>query len=211
MNLGDMRALTRRDLHDENSGNYRWTNDELDRHIARAVRDFSEAVPYEQKATKATTSGSRDISMATLSDRIMIEAVEYPADRFPRRYQRFALWADTLALLGDEVPDGSNAYIYYGKLHSLGASTSTIPAMYEDLVAAGAAGYAAVEWAIYAVNQVNIGGLRTPEQFLAWGRERLNYFRQELRRLGRRNQVRSRSLYRPYNPPVSRATDFGPG
>src|SRR3989338_168777 len=134
MNLTDMRTIVRRDLHDEDATNYRWTNNELDRHIAHAVRDFSEAVPYEQKATKATTSGSREVNITTITDRIMVEAVEYPVDKFPKRYQRFSLWADILTLLGDEVPDGSNTYIYYGKLHTLGASTSTIPAMYEDLI-----------------------------------------------------------------------------
>ena len=210
MNISDMRAIVRRDLHDENSSNYRWTNDEIDRHTAHAVRDFSEAVPYEQKTTKATTSGSRDVNISAITDRITVEAVEYPVDKFPRQYQRFSLWADTLTLLGDEVPDGSNAYIYYGKLHSLGTSTSTIPAMYEDLIADGAAGYAAVEWAIYAVNKVNTGGLPAPDGFLNWGRERLNYFRQELKRLGRRSQLRNRSLYRPYNSSVSKSTDFGP-
>ncbi|UCH43497.1 MAG: hypothetical protein JSW16_02845 [Dehalococcoidales bacterium] len=47
MNLTDMRTIVRRDLHDEDAENYRWSNDELDRHIAHAVRDFSEAVPHE--------------------------------------------------------------------------------------------------------------------------------------------------------------------
>jgi hypothetical protein len=209
MNLSEMRTVVRRDLHDEDAGNYRWTNDELDRHIAHAVKDFSEAIPYEQKATKATTSGSREIDISTIADRITVEAVEYPVDEFPNRYQRFSLWADTLTLLGDEVPDGSNAYIYYGKLHSLGES-STIPAMYEDLIAAGASGYAAMEWAIYAVNRINVGGVPTPEEFLAWGRGKLDYFKAELKRLGRRNRVRIRSLYSPYYPPVSKSTDYGP-
>ncbi len=209
MNLSDMRAIVRRDLHDEDAGNYRWTNDELDRHIAHAVKDFSEAIPYEQKAVKATTSGSRELDIATITDRIMVEAVEYPADEFPKRYQRFTLWADTLTLLGDEVPDGSNAYIYYGKLHTLGES-STIPAIYEDLIAAGAGGYAAVEWAVYAINRVNVGGTPTPGGFLAWGREKLNHFKTELKRLGRRNRVRTRSLYKPYYAPVSKSTDYGP-
>ena len=210
MNLSDMRAVVRRDLHDENSGSYRWTNDEIDRHIGHAVRDFSEAVPYQQKANKATTSGSREVNISTITDRIMVEAVEYPVDKFPRRYQRFSLWADILTLLGDEIPDGSNACIYYGKLHSLGSSTSTIPAMYEDLIAAGAAGYAAVEWAIYAVNRVNISGLPAPDGFLNWGRDRLSYFRQELKRTSWRNQLRTRSFYRSYTPPVSKSADFGP-
>ena len=210
MNLTDMRALVRRDLHDEDATNYRWANDELDGHIAHAVKDFSEAVPYEQRATKATTSGSREVDISTITDRIMVEAVEYPVDKFPRKYQRFSLWADNVILLGDEVPDGSNAYIYYGKLHTLDATSSTIPAMDEDLIAVGAGGYAVVEWAIYAVHRVSVGGTLTPGAFLTWGREKLNYFKQELKRLGRRNRVRVRSLYRPYYPMVSKSTDYGP-
>jgi len=210
MNLTEMRTIVRRDLHDEDAENYRWTNDELDRHITHAVKDFSEAIPCEQKAVKATTSGSREIDISTITDRIMVGAVEYPVDTFPKRYQRFSLWADTLTLLGDEVPDGSNAHIYYGKLHTLDASSSTIPAVYEDLIAAGAGGYAAVEWAVYAINRVNVGGTPTPGEFLAWGREKLDYFRRELNRLGRRNRVRIRSLYRPYYPVVSKSTDYGP-
>ncbi|MBC8477052.1 MAG: hypothetical protein H8D49_01780 [Dehalococcoidia bacterium] len=210
MNLGDMRTIVRRDLHDEDSGNYRWTNDELDRHIAHTVKDLSEAIPYEQKATKATTSASREIDISSITDRVMVQAVEYPVGQFPRRFQRFALWGDTVTLLGPEVPDGSNAYIYYGKLHTLDVSTSTIASPHDDLVAAGACGYAAVEWAVYAINRVNVGGTRTPEELLSWGRERLTFFRGELRRLGRRNRVRVRALYAPYYPPVSESTDYGP-
>jgi len=210
MNLTEMRSIVRRDLHDEDANNYRWTNDELDRHITHVVKEFSEAIPYEQKATKATTSGSREIDISSVTDRIMVEAVEYPVGRFPRKYQRFALWEDTITLLGDEIPEGSNAYIYYGKLHTLDGETSTMPARHEDLIAAGACGYAAVEWAVYAINRVNVGGIPAPGEFLNWGQEKLDYFRQELRRLGRRNRVRIRSLYKPYYPPVSKSTDYGP-
>ena len=210
MNLSDMRTIVRRDLKDEDAGNYRWTNDELDRHISHAVREFSEAIPLEQKATKATTSGSRALDISTLSDRVMVVAVEYPADKFPQRYQRYSLWGDTLTFLGDEVPDGSNAYIYYGKLHTLDVSTSTIPQQFEDLVATGAEGYAAVEWAAYATNRVNVGGGETADDFLRWGKEKLHFFRDELKRLGRRNRVRIGQLYRSCYPPVSKSTDYGP-
>jgi len=205
-----MRTLVRRDLHDEDANNYRWSNDELDRHIAHAVKDFSEYLPYEQKATKATTSGSRELDISSLTDRVMVQAAEYPVGNFPKRYQRFSLWGDTLTILGDEVPDGSNAYIYYGKLHTLDAESSTIPTRYEDLISAGAAGYAAVEWAAYAINRVNVGGSVTPREFLAWGEERLKYFRQELSRLGRKNRIRVRSLYQPYYSVASKSTDYGP-
>jgi hypothetical protein len=210
MNLSDMRAVVRRDLHDEDSGNYRWSNDELDRHIAHAVRDFSEAIPYEQKETLATTEGSREIDISAITNRIMVQAIEYPIDKFPQIYQRFSLWADTITLLGDEVPDGSNAYIYYGKLHTLDAESSTIPSHLEDLIATGACGYAAVEWAAFAINRVNVGGTITPGEFMDWGKEKLSYFRQELKRLSRRNRARISQLYKPAHPVASQTTDYGP-
>lgn len=196
MNLTEMRALVRRDLHDEDAANYRWTDDELERHIKHAVTEFSEAVPLEQKATIATTADSREIDISSLSDRIMIEAVEYPIDAWPRNYQRFAIWADTLTILGDDVPDGSNCYVYYGKLHTLDESTSTIPPKHEDLVAIGAEGYALVEWAAFAINQVNIGGTDTPRLFQIEGEQKLAQCRRELKRLGRMNKVRITRLYR---------------
>jgi len=210
MNLSGMRAIVRRDLHDEDAGGYRWTDDEIDRHIAHAVRDLSEAIPDEQKAAKATTAGVRGIDIGDITDRVMVEAVEYPVDQFPARYQRFAVWGNVLTLLGDEVPDGSNAHIYYGKLHRLDESTSTIPERLEDLVAVGAAGYAAIEWAQYATDRVNVGGTGTPAELLKWGQGRLAQFKEQLKKAGRTHRVRVRSLYRPYLSAVSKGTDYGP-
>ncbi len=205
-----MRTIVRRDLHDEDPANYRWTNDEIDRHIAHAVKDYSGAVPYEQKAVKATTAGSREIDIASLSDRINVEAVEYPAGAFPRRYQRFSLWGDTITLLGDEVPNGTNAFFYYGKLHTLNVSSSTIAARHEDLIVTGSCGYAAVAWAVYSVNRVNVAGNTVAAELSGWGREKLDFFHQELKTLSRKNRVRVRSLYRPFSVPVSKSTDYGP-
>lgn len=210
MNLADMRAIVRRDLHDEDSGSYRWTNDEIDRHILRAVKEYSQALPREQRATLSTTAGSREIGISSLSDRVTVQAVEYPVGGFPPLYQRFSVWGDTLTLLGRETPDGSNALVYYGSLHTLGASSSTIPAPHEDLVATGACGYAATAWAVYAINRVNTGGAGAAEGLLRWGKDRLDAFHRELKRLGRRNRVRVSTLYQPYAVPVSQTTDPGP-
>ena len=210
MNLADMRAILRRDLRDEDPADYRWSDDELDRHIAHAVGEFSEAIAREQKATLATVAGSREIDISSLADRTMHQVIEYPVDRFPKQYQRFSLWADTITLLGDAVPDGSNANIYYGKLHTLDATTSTIPTMFEDLIAGGAEGYAALEWAAFAINRVNVGGTMTAGEFLGWGKDKLGYFRKELRRLGRRNRARISQLYQPAYPAAAKTTDYGP-
>jgi hypothetical protein len=210
MNLEDMKAIVRRDLRDEDEDAYRWSDDEIERHIAHAVKDYSGAAPLEQTADIGTTAGSRTIDISELADRILVEAVEFPAGQFPPRYQRFALWGQALTLLGDEAPDGSEARVHYGSLHTLDAESSTIPAWHEDLVAAGACGYAAIEMAVYTMNRVNTGGAGTPDALSAWGKERLDYFRSELKRLGRQNTVRVRSLYRPYTAPVSKSTDGGP-
>jgi len=209
MDLADMRALVRRDLHDEDSENYRWTDDELDRHIAHAAKDYSGALPLEQKAAVTTIAGSREIDISSISDRVNVEAIEYPVGKFPPRYQRFALWGDIITLLGSEVPDGSDAYTYYGKLHTLDSQDSTIPVHHEDLVVTGACGYAAAEWAIYAINRVNTGGVMTPDELTKWGKDKLVFFRSELRRLGRNNRVRVRQLYASNSGPVSRSSDPG--
>ena len=196
MDLNMMRTIVRRDLRDEEPTNYRWSDDELDRHIAHALKDFSEALPFPAKAILPTTPGSRVIDISALTDRVMVEAVEYPVDNFPPYYQRFALWGHALTLFGDEVPDGANCNVYYGMLHTLDAEGSTIPTKHEDLIAIGAEGYAAVEWASYAINRVSVGGTGAPGEFLNWGNDKLKQFRNELKRLGRRNQVRIHQLYR---------------
>jgi hypothetical protein len=195
MDLSTMRTIVRRDLKDEDEENYRWSDDELDQHIAHAVKEFSEAMPLPTKATLPTTPDSRVIDISPLTERVMVEAVEYPLGQFPPSYRKFALWGHALTLFTDEVPDGSNCNVYYGILHTLDAEGSTIATKYEELIATGAEGYAAVEWASYAINRVSVGGTTTPKEFLAWGNERLKQFRKELKRLGRRNRVRIRHLY----------------
>lgn len=208
MNLTIMRGLVRRDLHDEDAQNYRWTDSELDRHIDTALRQFSRACPREEKAAIATTNGSRDISISGLTDMMTIVAVEYPINEFPRHFQQFSLYQTTITLLGSEVPDGGDCYVYYGKLHTLDSQSSTIPSQYEDLIAAGAAAYAGLEWAIYAVNRVNVGGEQASADFQRWSQGRHDYFQAELKKL--RSQIKARSLYKPLEPPHRKTTDWGP-
>jgi len=196
MNLSEMITLVRRDLKDEDAGNYRWSDDELTRHISRAVRELSERIPLSAKATLPTTSGSREVDISGLSDRVMVEAVEYPVDESLPKYQQFSIWGDTLTIISGNEPNGANCYVYYGTLHTLDANGSTIPAKHEDLVASGACGYAAIEWAAYAINRVNVGGTMTPKEFRLWGNERLRSFREGLKRLGRRQRVRTQQFFK---------------
>lgn len=209
--ISDIRSRVRTDLHDEDSQNYRWTDAELDRHIGRAVNELSLAAPLEAKTTLTTTAGSRDISIASLSDRVAVEALEYPTGKYPPVYVQFSIWIDTLTMLIDGAPGGSeNVDAYYTKLHTLDSSSSTIPQALEDLVATGAAGYAALEWASFATNRVNVGGEEVWRQYLAWGQELISAFLKGLANQGRKSSVRSRRLYTPSRLPEDKTTVIGP-
>ena len=211
MDLGQMRSRLRKDLHDEDTSNQRWTDGELDRHIQRAVRDLSLSVPLEAKTTLTTSAGSRDLSIAGLTDLVAIEAVEYPTGDYPPAYVPYSVWLSTLTMLIDAAPGGAeNVNVYYTKLHTLDATSSTLPARFEDVVATGAGAYAALEWASFATNRVNVGGQDVWRDYLTWGQERLAEFERALARHGRRNAVRVRQLYRPATTPVDQSTVTGP-
>ena len=51
MDRPTMRARVRRDLRDEDATDERWSADELDRHLERALRELSLAAPREATAT----------------------------------------------------------------------------------------------------------------------------------------------------------------
>ena len=211
MDLSAMRARLRTDLHDEDAANYRWIDAELDRHIERAVREFSLALPLEATTTLTTTAGSRDLSIASLSDLVAIEAVEYPTGEYPPSYVRYSVWLNTLTMLIDGTPSGAeDVNVYHTTLHTLDVSSSTLPPRFEDVIAGAAGGYAAVEWSSFATNRVNVGGQDVWRDYLTWGQERLADFQRALAKHGRRNAVRVRRLYSPAAAPADQSTVQGP-
>lgn len=169
MDLPTMRARLRRDLRDTDPANQRWPDEALDRHIERAVRELSLAAP-----------------------------LEYPVGLYPPSRPPFSLWGDTLTLQVDAPPGGGEAVtVHYSKLHNLDEEGSTLPPALEDLVATGAGGYAALEWASFAVNRVNVGGADTWRHYHVWAQERLAEFARALARHGRARRARSGVLSSP--------------
>ena len=193
--LSDVRDRVRKDLHDTDAGSYRWTDAQLDRHIDHALGDLSQAMPREQKATLATVAGSREVSLAGL-DVIEIAAVEYPLGEYPPSYPGYSSWAASLFLHLDEPPTGANLALFYFARHTLDGSGTTLSNQQLDFVAMGAAGYAALEQAVYNADRLTTAA-GTPERFRAWGEARLTAFRQLLQQFGRPSRLRRRRLYRP--------------
>lgn len=175
MNLSTMRTNVRRDLKDEDASNYRWTDDEIDRAIAKAVKEFSLYVPREMKSTLATVDNSIELDISTLTDRISVDKVEFAIDQEPRLFTRFEVYQDKLYFRETEG-DGNNCYVYWSKLHTLDVTTSTLPAQHEDLVALGAAAYAALAQAEYSTNKANYGGQDVDRDYRSWAEARLREF-----------------------------------
>ena len=116
-----------------------------------------------------------------------------------------------MTILVDKTPDaGEELKVYYGKQHTLDATSSTIPSQLEDVVAIGTAGYAALEWSSFATNRANVGGPQTWHHYLVWGQQRLAQFHRQLARLGRRASVRTRRLYTPERGKASQTEVQGP-
>ena len=196
MTIADIRALVRRDLKDEDPAEQRWSDNELDRHIQHAVRDLGQAAPLEAIALAAATPGSREVSLGSLRGLVRVEAVEYPVNRYPASFVPFSVWAGSLTLQVDTPPAGGEPVrLYYGALHTLDAASSTLPTAMQDTVATGAAAYAALEWASYAANRVNLGGEDTSRRYQALGKERLGAFQLALGRVASRNNLRVRQFY----------------
>ena len=204
MTLTQMRNRLRIDLHDEDSTNYRWTDAQLDRHLGRAVRELSAAQPRPDVATIQTGADGRTVPLASLTDLIRVEAVEFPVDESPPSCVDYSLRAATLILLTYEPPGPNESVkVHYGRLHTLDATDSTIPPHLEELVLTGAAGYAAMDWSGHAINSINLGGPNTWRHFLIWGQDKLAHFRLGLADLSRPTSLRVRRLYTPVHLPTS--------
>lgn len=206
-----LRPRLRRELHDEDAANYRWSDAELDRHITRAADALSEAWPDEKKTVMTTTPGSRDLSMAGLDHLVRVEAVEHPTGAWPPEYIQFQTWGQTLTLLTESAPAGPEPVnVFWGRRHQVERLTSTVPQVAEEVLLLGASAYALLEQASFAVNRINVTGPGTEGDYKRQGEERLARFRRQLRRFGDAGRVRASQLYAPARAAPSKATvSFG--
>ena len=210
-NLATIRASVRKDLHDEDAAAFRWTDAVVDRHINRALLEYSQVRPLEAKTTLQTVAGSRDIDVSGLTPRVRVVAAEWPAGEYPPAYVPFVQWGDTLTLDVTSAPAATeDVNVYWHKTHTINGSV-TFPSSHDDIIAGGAAGYAALEWASFASNRVNIGGQDAWGRYMEFANVRLEQFRHALRALPDANRLRTGRFYTPQVARLrSQTTDPGP-
>lgn len=187
MNLSTMRSNVATDLDD--AGGDIWSNSELDRAIRRALREYSNSCPHRADTVIDLTVDGREIDISSISGLTGVERVWFPYDAadpdWPPRWRVFDLHADgTLVLLIDPEPAaGESVRVYYWTPHTLdgldSATETTLPPADEELIALGAAGYAALEKSRAAVGTVNVSGY-TPLHWSEWAERRLAIFHERL-------------------------------
>jgi len=174
--LTSLRANVRRDLKDEDTVNYRWTNDEIDRAIEKAVLVYSSYCPLMQlDATIHTVDQGNTVSLATLTERIDVVKVEHPIDKQPFPSRRFKVWGDALTFQDGYVGDGEACNIYWLKKHTLGAASS-IPAAHDHIIAMGAVAFAVGSQSQYQVNLANTGGQTVNKDYASWAKAAFEAF-----------------------------------
>ena len=191
MDLATMRARVREDLQDTDAANYRWTDDEVDGAIERVVREFSLAYPLQQQDDIATTEGSRELDISSLTKLLKVYSVEFPIGEHPPYYQKFTQYMAALYL--EEEGDGDDARIRWGKQHTLDVASSTIPEHLEEIIVLGATGYLATSASVYTVDRATIAGRHATINFLKWGKERLDRYEKKLKAITSR--VITKELY----------------
>ena len=71
------------------------------------------------------------------------------AGRYPPSYARYSVWLTTLTMLIETAPAAAETVnVYWTKLHTIDGTSSTVPARFEDVIADGAGGFAALEWVV---------------------------------------------------------------
>lgn len=181
--LSDLRNQMRKDLHDEDDDNYRWTDDALDRHIERALAEFSATSPRTATTTISAVAGVREYSLTAtdLNNRpAAVQAVEWPyvaaAPAYPPCFTPFRVFANYLYLLATDAPAAGDVLRVWSSLpHVLSESVKTLAPDDEPVLALGAAAYAALERETYASERITVSG-RTAEEYRAWGERALQRF-----------------------------------
>ncbi len=114
-----------------------WGTAEISSQMEMDIRFISDYTPQLAKSTVAFAGTARELNISTLTDRLDIEAVEFPIDEHPRRYVNFSVRGSSVILdnYSPSVSSSDTAYIWYSAPHSVsGTATNTLLKWQEDIL-----------------------------------------------------------------------------
>ena len=158
MSLNTLRDNLRDDLKDLDSGDYAWSDDELDRHILRAAKEYEASWPLLATANRAGDGITRRFDLSTEPGLLVCQRVEYETDRNPPQYLAFFQDEDDQVLiLGETVPQaGKDLRFWIATSYTLTSTTTNIPSEHQPGILGGAWGFAVQAFARYAERRVNV-------------------------------------------------------
>lgn len=206
----NLRQRLRKDLQDEDTSNERWSDDVLNRHLDAALDEVSLLAPLQSLSALTTEFASRQVDVSGLKPRLRIVAIEHPTGQYPPAYQPYTSWGDTITLDIITEPTGAeDVNVFWEGPHSITPDATFDPIM-DEVILAGAAAYAALEWASKVSNQLNTGGDETWGRYMDFAAERQKTFHEKLAKLPAASRVRTAKMFTP-SVTYARSMDTDPG
>jgi hypothetical protein len=156
--LATLRARMRLALNDPASASQRFADADLDDALSRAMDTYGLIVPYVRSQLLTSTSGSRIISLSSLTGLTSVLGVRYPwpssgtVDLPGNDPWRWDQYAGTVVIVGTTVPAGEQLEVTYASAHVVDTSGSTVPASDEGTLLLGATGYACLAYSMPAAD-----------------------------------------------------------
>lgn len=170
----------------QDSGHSRWSTDDLDEAIRKALDQYSILSPHTAIGTIALATAGREISLTTLTGLVRVEKVWWDYDSgtpgYPPNYRQFEVWPGSILYIDDETEptSGEIVRVWYTLLHTLkdldSAATTTISTEDVTAIVHGAAGFAAQQRSIERTENLNVDK-DTTTKLNTWSERQLRTFR----------------------------------
>jgi hypothetical protein len=174
----------------QDSGNTRWSTDDTDEAIRRALEVYSQHSPYHTIGTIALSAAGREIDLSSLTGLMRVEKVWWDYDSsspgYPPNWRQFEVWPGSLLYIDDrsEPANGDTVRVWYTKMHTIkgldSATSTTVPQ--EDIphLVAGAAQFAAEARAVELSESLN-ADRDVVKRLMDWAEEQGKAFRYGIR------------------------------
>jgi hypothetical protein len=216
LTLATLRARVEQALQD--TGNTRWTADDVDEAIRQALQRYSQLIPAEAIAAIALAAAGREIDISSLTGYIKVLRVWWDYDAtdpdYPPHWRDFELWPGDLLFVksASEPSAGDTVRVWYTKPQTLsgldGAAATTFQARDESLLVIGAAAFAAYSRAVGRAESVNVDGY-TSRKLRDWSELRMAEFEAGLHQLSRLAAADAAGI--APGPPLDRWDEYDDG
>ena len=175
----------------QDSGNTRWSTDDTDEAIRRALEVYSQYSPQHAIGTIALSAAGREIDISSLTGLVRVEKVWWDYDSttpgYPPNWRQFEVWPGSILYIDDrtEPASGETVRVWYTKMHTVkgldSASATTVPE--EDIphLIAGACQFAAEARAVELSETLNVDR-DVVKRLMEWADEQGKAFRYGIRK-----------------------------